>query len=34
VLDEALQGRLRDALREEVGRLRELTGKDFASWSV
>ena len=34
VLDEELQSRLRDALREEVRRLRELTGKEFASWSV
>lgn len=28
------QQRLRDALGEEVGRLRELTGQAFATWSV
>jgi hypothetical protein len=34
VLDEALQARLREALKDEVERLRAMTGKDFDSWSV
>jgi Sulfotransferase domain len=34
VVDEDLHRRLRDACRAEVERLRELTGKPFASWQI
>jgi Sulfotransferase family len=33
-IDETLQDQLREALADEVRRLRLLTGKEFASWSV
>jgi hypothetical protein len=34
VLEDALGERLRDVYEDEVGRLRELTGKRFASWQL
>jgi hypothetical protein len=34
VVDEALRARLTAVLKPEVERLRELTGKRFASWSL
>ncbi len=33
-LDEALRERLAERFREDVRKLRELTGQDFAQWSV
>jgi hypothetical protein len=33
-MDQVLDERLRDAYREEVARLRELTGQAFAGWRV
>jgi hypothetical protein len=33
-LDDELGARLREVLRPEVERLRELTGKPFAGWSL
>jgi hypothetical protein len=33
-LSSGLRDRLRDAFREDVGRLRELTGQEFANWQI
>ena len=33
-LDEGLRGRLREALADDAGRLRELAGRDFPGWTV